>query len=294
MKSKYLLLFLVFIYQASASFATEKYKFRTMSPDGGFYYDGIKAIEQDIEGFIWVMMDYELYRFDGYHYKKYYPYFASIAPTKRWIFNNIASDASGHLYVNTNNGLYRYKRISDRFEKIYDAVSQVKVDKADNVWIRSKNKWSILDSNTGEVNTPYYDEKIPVYSNPVFCLHNQDLYTFIYREIYRYNYAESRFVLCFTLPNTGSGYIRFAQTHMGKLWVFIDKDGLYKFVIEGIEPYNMEGTPWWYYGIYPADADFFSETEPEPIYKQLFEQPQTEGEEHFIYPIIYASSGTFD
>lgn len=130
MKSKYLLLFLVFIYQASASFATEKYKFRTMSPDGGFYYDGIKAIEQDIEGFIWVMMDYELYRFDGYHYKKYYPYFASIAPTKRWIFNNIASDASGHLYVNTNNGLYRYKRISDRFEKIYDAVSQVKVDKA--------------------------------------------------------------------------------------------------------------------------------------------------------------------
>ncbi len=138
MKSKYLLLFLVFIYQASASFATEKYKFRTMSPDGGFYYDGIKAIEQDIEGFIWVMMDYELYRFDGYQYKKYYPYFASIAPTKRWIFNNIASDASGHLYVNTNNGLYRYKRISDRFEKIYDAVSQVKVDKADNVWIRSK------------------------------------------------------------------------------------------------------------------------------------------------------------
>mgnify|MGYP006998724587 CR=1 FL=1 len=22
-----------------------------------------------------------------------------------------------------------------------------------------KNKWSILDSNTGEVNTPYYDEE---------------------------------------------------------------------------------------------------------------------------------------
>lgn len=42
-ESKYLLLFLVFIYQASASFATEKYKFRTMSPDGGFYYDGIKG-----------------------------------------------------------------------------------------------------------------------------------------------------------------------------------------------------------------------------------------------------------
>lgn len=83
MKSKYLLLFLVFIYQASASFATEKYKFRTMSPDGGFYYDGIKAIEQDIEGFIWVMMDYELYRFDGYHYKKVLSLFCLDCPNKK-------------------------------------------------------------------------------------------------------------------------------------------------------------------------------------------------------------------
>ena len=95
--------------------------------------------------------------------------------------------------------------------------------------------------------------------------------------------------------------VEFSRYNMGTnygTYTSIIKDGdtvgLYKFVIEGIEPYNMEGTPWWYYGIYPADADFFSETEPEPIYKQLFEQPQTEGEEHFIYPIIYASSGTFD
>ena len=222
------LFLLTLFYLVSTATAIEKYKFRTMSPDGGFYYDGVKAIEQDVEGFIWVMMDYELYRFDGYHYKKYYPYFASMAPTKRWIFNNMASDTSGYLYVNTNNGLYRYERISDRFEKIYDVVSHVKVDKWDNLWIRYKNRWSILDVNAGELNTPYYDEKVPSYSNTAFCIHNKDLYTFINREVYRFNYAENKFVLCLTLPNSGSGYIRFAQTHMGKLWVFVDKDGLYK------------------------------------------------------------------
>lgn len=69
MKSRCLLLcvFLLKLLQGVAS--AEVYKFRTMSPDGGFYYDGVKAIEQDKEGFLWVMMDYELYRFDGYHYK---------------------------------------------------------------------------------------------------------------------------------------------------------------------------------------------------------------------------------
>ena len=140
MKSRYLLFLLTFFYLMPASItATEKYKFRTMSPEGGFYYDGVKAIEQDKEGLIWIMMDYELYRFDGYHYKKYYPYFASMAPTQRWIFNNMASDSCGRLYVNTNNGLYCYERISDRFEKIYDAVSHVKVDKMDNLWIRYNN-----------------------------------------------------------------------------------------------------------------------------------------------------------
>ena len=51
-----------------------------MSPEGGFYYDGVKQIEQDKLGFIWVMMENELYRFDGYQYKKYRPYFNNLMP----------------------------------------------------------------------------------------------------------------------------------------------------------------------------------------------------------------------
>lgn len=70
--------------------------------------------------------------------------------------------------------------------------------------------------------------------------------------------------------------------------------GHYRFMIEAPEYYNMKGTPQWYYGIYPADADLLFGPEPEPIFKQWFEQPQTEGEDYFIYPIIHAATGTFD
>ncbi|WP_291528558.1 hybrid sensor histidine kinase/response regulator transcription factor [Bacteroides sp. UBA939] len=229
MKNRYLLLLLTCFYLVSVpTVAAERYKFRTMSPEGGFYYDGVKEVEQDKNGFIWVMMDYELYRFDGYHYKKYYPYFASMDPTKRWIFDSMASDSSGYLYVNTNNGLYRYRHTSNQFERVFDAVTRVKVDGADNVWVRYRNQWSMLDMNTGELNTPEYDGKIPVHSNMAFCHQDKDTYTFIERKIYRFNYAENNFALCLTLPNLSNGYIRFAQVYMGKLWVFIDKDGLYK------------------------------------------------------------------
>lgn len=228
-RNRLLVLFLALLYVTTDSYASERYLFRTMSPAGGFYYDGVKSIEQDESGFIWVMMDYELYRFDGYHYKKYYPYFASMAPKERWIFHNMASDSSGHLYVNTNNGLYRYDQMSDRFERIFDMVNHVRVDGSGHVWIRYRKRWSILDTDTGKITTPVYDmESLSDPDNTVFCLHNKDLYTFTKRKVFRYNYAENKLVACLTLPGDPDREIRFAQARNGKLWVFIDQDGLYK------------------------------------------------------------------
>lgn len=150
-----------------------------------------------------------------------------MAPTKRWIFNNMASDLLGYLYVNTNNGVYRYDRNSDQFEKIYDPVSHIKVDKANNVWIRIKEKWSILNTQTGELNTPNYDGKAAGGVNTAFCIYNNDLYTFIGQKVYRFNYAKNEFVFCLTLPDS-DGNIRFAQAYMGKLWIFVNNSGLYK------------------------------------------------------------------
>ena len=227
MKAK-ILLFLSLLVCTLDSFSTNvNYRFRTMSPEGGFYYDGVKEIEQDQTGFIWVMMDYELYRFDGYHYKKYYPYFANLEPTKRWIFKNMASDSSGCLYVNTNNGVYRYETVTDSFERIYDSVSVVEVDNADRLWVRLQSLWYLLDEKSGKLSAPLYDGQRPDYVNAAFCTYRQDLYTFVHQRIYRFNNADSRFELCYVLPDT-QGYIRFAQACKGSLWAFVDKDGLYQ------------------------------------------------------------------
>lgn len=72
-----------------------------------------------------------------------------------------------------------------------------------------------------------------------------------------------------------------------------EKVGFYKFVIEGIPRFNMKAAPVWYCGIYTPDADLLFGPEPEPIYKQLFEQPQTEGEDYFMYSVVFMSTGTF-
>lgn len=208
--------------------AAENYKFRTMSPEGGFYYDGIKGIEQDKDGFIWIMMNNELYRFDGFEYKKYYPYFAAIDSFAKWDFHNMISDAQGNLYVNTGEGLFSYDRITDTFNRIFDYVVTVKADKLNNLWIfRDNNKWYLLDKETGIAKEPLFDGDSVSYMNSTICSHNADLYGFIHNKIYRYNPTKHEFATCLSLPQQDAS-IRFAYAHQGKLWVYTNQYGLYR------------------------------------------------------------------
>lgn len=227
MKVRYLLILLsVFLFVGKSTQAAENYKFRTMSPEGGFYYDGVKAIEQDKNGFIWIMMDYELYRFDGFEYKKYYPYFASINHTSKWVFNNMASDSLGNLYVNTDNGIFRYILTLDTFEWVSDKVSAIKVDRNNNIWVRKDSKWGVLNEDR-IIKEPLFDGDSVSFVNTNICLYNNEVYAFIHHKIYRYNSTKHEFTLCQSLPNSDSG-ILFAYARQGKLWAFTAKYGLYK------------------------------------------------------------------
>lgn len=215
--------------------AQENYKFRTLSPKGGFYFDGVKQIQQDSDGFVWILMEHDLYRFDGYQYKRYYSYFSNQDKSSEWIFLGITADNSGHFFVNTNNGLFAYDNILDTFYKISTDVELVKVDNLDNVWLRKNKTWHLVDKKWNPLNiddsmliTPLYDGKALNYIGSVFCTNNNDLYTFTnYSRIYRYNYTKNEFTLCFTMPKD-DGRILNAKAYKGKLWVLTHKYGLYK------------------------------------------------------------------
>ncbi|MBB4034244.1 signal transduction histidine kinase/DNA-binding response OmpR family regulator/ligand-binding sensor domain-containing protein [Dysgonomonas hofstadii] len=220
-------LFLGFMSILSANSQID-YKFRTLSPGGGFYYDGVSRIEQDKEGFIWVLMANELYRFDGYQYKRYHSYFKEMEDSVRWSFVNMASDSKGNFYVNTNNGLFIYDGIQDKFDKIFNPVDHVRVDGRDSVWIKVDNRWSLLDTKSGNLTTPLYDgESLSMIGN-IFCTHGDDLYLFSnYSRIYRFNYIKKEFHLCSNMPYA-DGVISYARAYKGKLWVLKHKYGLFK------------------------------------------------------------------
>jgi ligand-binding sensor domain-containing protein len=179
----------------SAQQQNDHYRFRTLSPEGGFYYDGVKSVLQDHDGFVWILMENNLYRFDGYQYKSYYQRFATLKPEKGYLFINIDIDSSGKFYVNTSNGLYVYDKISDNFHFIWENVDLLRIDAADNLWIRRNSQWRILDINKQTTYTPLYDGDSLSYISSLFCLNNDDLYLFSnYGKIYRFNEAKKEFL----------------------------------------------------------------------------------------------------
>lgn len=232
---KKIILVCFFILQVFNALSQDSYKFRTLSPEGGFYFDGVKQIRQDMDGFVWILMDHDLYRFDGYQYKRYYTYFTNLDKSVEWIFKELTITPSGYFLVSTNNGVYNYDKTEDTFVKMSNEVELIKIDNKENIWIRKDRAWSMINKNWNPFNlgdsiliTPLYDgQKIP-FIGSVFCVSNNDLYTFSnYYRIFRYNYIKNEFSLCFNMPYE-DGRLVAAKAHKGKLWALTDKYGLYK------------------------------------------------------------------
>jgi signal transduction histidine kinase/ligand-binding sensor domain-containing protein/DNA-binding response OmpR family regulator len=117
-------------------YSQNAYHFRTFSPKGGFYYDGVQSIVQDNDGFIWILLSNDLQRFDGYEYKRYSSYFQNPDMPN---FHKIVKDTLGKLYVSTSNGIFCYDRLGDRFEKCAGFFAlNLATDGENNLWCISE------------------------------------------------------------------------------------------------------------------------------------------------------------
>ena len=115
-----LLSFFIFFFIATAALSQEKadYQFQTFSPEGGFNYDGVKKIQQDSNGFIWILMDNDLFRFDGYEHKSYQSHFSQYDEQLEKTFRDIVVDQKGQLFVLVTDGLYTYDILQNTFTRI--------------------------------------------------------------------------------------------------------------------------------------------------------------------------------
>jgi len=229
-KTFFLLIFTLFfisLLNAANEEDNELYRFRTLSPEGGFYYEGVTSIQQDNDGFIWIAMPNDMYRFDGYEYKRYVPVFKKINPSKNWAFRNLLLDSKGRLFVAMDDGLYVYDKLSDSFEKLLDSkISSAQIDKKDYIWINGRDRnFSRFDLKTKNLLQPSCDDK-PVTSVKTICSNEKNMFAASHNLIYCCSYGQLNFDVLFSFPKNYE--IIDIKENKGKLWALVGDFGLFK------------------------------------------------------------------
>ena len=126
--------------------ARDNCRFRTFSPRGGFYFDGVADIAQDAPGFIWVLLGKEVLRFDGYEYSNYSASFRESAALGDYDFLQIETGEDGAVYVLTTEALFSYSKEKDIFEKqCPTTASSIYLDGDNKLWCASRDSLMWFD-----------------------------------------------------------------------------------------------------------------------------------------------------
>lgn len=135
---KVILLFFTFILSVSV-FGADEYKFRTLSPYGGLSTDGVKSVCQDKEGFTWVIVNDEIFRFDGFNFKKYSGKLKDNQENTAVSYRSLYVDSEGNLYLSTSVGVFLYRKKLDSFVLWQsDPVTKIIEDYYGNLWLVDK------------------------------------------------------------------------------------------------------------------------------------------------------------
>jgi signal transduction histidine kinase/ligand-binding sensor domain-containing protein/DNA-binding response OmpR family regulator len=222
-----------------SAYSQEPYHFRTFSPEGGFYYDGVMAISQDNDGFIWILLNNDLRRFDGHEYKRYYSCFQNQELADSWDFRNFARDASGRLYILTSNAIFRYDKLKDDFEKIMDAdVTNLVIDRRDNMWCVSNGSLHRINPHDKQLMQCLYDKR-PVRSiGHASYDENGIFFSSHYNRIYYCDYENPEEIKLFHLFPRNYSIIEIRKNG-GHLWILTAKHGIIQMNISTGEVENQ-------------------------------------------------------
>ena len=201
-----------------------EFKFRTLSPQGGLSYNGVNDIEKDSDGFVWVMLESDLIRFDGYEYKRYYSTFQNIGDTSRLLFHDIEVDREGRLHVSCIQGLFRYDLKTDSFEKLLDGTYFVFFDARDNIWVRRGSRFGMIGDDGGFDEQLSEGRSITEVRTAVTCEDGTFLVGTSDGQILRYDYTAGTFRPFYLFPEE-YGIVKM-QLSGDRLWVLLTDQGL--------------------------------------------------------------------
>lgn len=214
-------------------YCQDSFRFRALSLKGGFTYDGVQNVVQDAHKFIWILLEREILRFDGYDYKRYSSDIIQSNLNSFVIFRQMISDEKKNIYLTTNQGIFRYDISKDKFVKVSSLdISFLYFDNKGHSWATtSGSRFYRLVNSLTDTTSCYFNKKQLKFitSNKVY----KDKFFFVSNSEKRIYYIDShspeKVNLFCQLPS--SSYILNIYPQNNYLWVLTRKDGIIQFDI---------------------------------------------------------------
>ena len=127
MKFSYIKIVIVFFIAVCNSFVYgQDLKFKRLSDEEGLSSVNVKAIHQDVEGFIWFGTQDGLNKYDGFHFTVYKSNVFDKTSISSADINCIAEDEAGKLYIGTNgSGLSVFDKHKNEFSNFNKENSNI-------------------------------------------------------------------------------------------------------------------------------------------------------------------------
>ncbi len=216
---KYRIVFLFIVLYGCLTFAQSELKFHTLSPKGGLSYG---------KGMMWMLLENNIFRFDGYTYKSYKSNFLNDSDTGTFFLNSIAINSNGNLYVSTNMGLYKFEHRNDRFKKEFDASNPyIYIDNDDTLWLHTSKGLSFIGDDNELIYPAFKDSELPL-NRRVVCENERNMYLFSqYGQIYTYNRKDNTIEDYIYVEFGGSNLVD-AKIDNNNLWILTSNSSLFK------------------------------------------------------------------
>lgn len=134
-----LLLATVFTAIISQPASGQPYSFKRYQTPDGLSNNTVLGVVQDSLGFIWMSTGDSLCRFDGNHFKNYFP--ATGAPTD--YIASQTTDPAGKVWIGTASGIFYYNAQKDNLDPFLDtlkAIASLLFDREANLWVIAQGK----------------------------------------------------------------------------------------------------------------------------------------------------------
>lgn len=273
MRFSILILLCICLLPVAGSYGQDPYnfKFRTYTYNDGLVHNYTKKCLQDSKGFLWIITQHGLSRFDGVDFKNFEHNTADSNSLPKDDLEDIAIDGQDRIWLSYKKGLCYYDQDKHRFVKIYAAGKifeshAVVFDKKRNcIWSVDPNGYARIDAGSLQLHEFAYREKqkvreqvsrllidskdrlwIPYTRSNYRCIDLLTSKEYLYREpvesVSFYEDNEKNIWLCTwqdgvrLITVTDSGHV---HTKFGSPFVTIDDE--YSFISTGITTSKLLG-----------------------------------------------------